>query len=290
MNTRRKSTNWFNPGLGSLTILMATLFLAGAPGAKAESGNPGDADEFHHFGISLGAFVLNRDSQTRLDGQTPGSGTDIDLEGDLGLEKNDTVFRVDGFYRFNEKHQLVFSVFDLSRNGSKVLDRTIDFLGEEFVINTRIDANFDMNIYKIAYTYSVIQNDSGYLGLSAGFYIADIATGISATPLDGGPIEGAAASESVTAPLPVFGLRGQYNFSEKWMFRGSAELFVYEYDAYSGSLYDFYAGIDYQLFKNMAVGIGYNSVRFDLGVSEERFNGNLEWNYDGGLIFFKFEF
>jgi len=290
MNTHRNGAKWFEASPGSLVAAIAALFLSGIPVAMAASGESTEADEFHNFGISLGVFVTNRDSTTRLDGDILDSGTPIDLESDLGFARNDSVFRLDGFYRFNQKHRIDFSAFDLSRESSKVLDKTIDFLGQEFVINTQVDATFDLNIYKIAYTYSVIQNDSGYLGLSAGLYIADISAGISVTPLDGGPIEGAAASDSVTAPLPVFGVRGQYNFSEKWMFRGSAEIFVYEYDAYSGSLYDVYAGLDYQLFKNMAVGIGYNSVKLDLGVSADRFNGNLEWTYDGGLLFFKFEF
>ncbi|MCW8845772.1 MAG: hypothetical protein OQK99_08030 [Gammaproteobacteria bacterium] len=290
MHTHQNDTTGFKPSIRSLVAAIAILFLSGIPVAMAASGESSEADEFHNFGISLGVFVTNRDSTTRLDGDIPNSGTPIDLETDLGLSKQDSVFRIDGYYRFNEKHRIDFSYFDLSRDGSKVLNRTIDFLGEEFLINTQVDANFDMSIYKIAYTYSVIQNDSGYLGLSAGLYIADISAGISLTPLEGGLIDGAAASEGVTAPLPVFGVRGQYNFTEKWMFRGSAEIFVYEYDAYSGSLYDVYAGIDYQWFKNMAVGIGYNSVKLDVGVSADRFEGNLNWQYDGGLLFFKFEF
>ena len=290
MNIYRNGKTWFKTGPGSLVAIIVTLFFSGMTAAIAAPAESAEANEFHHFGIGLGVFLTNRKSTTRLDGDVPDSGTPIDLETDLGLDRNDTVFRVDGFYRFNQKHRIDFSYFDLSRESSKVLDRTIDFLGQEFVINTQVDANFDLNIYKIAYTYSVIQNDSGYLGLSAGFYIADIGASLTVTPVDGGLIEGTVASESVTAPLPVFGVRGQYNFSEKWMFRGSAEIFAYEYDIYSGSLYDIYAGIDYQLLKNMAVGIGYNSVRLDLGVSGDRFDGNLKWTYDGGLLFFKFEF
>jgi hypothetical protein len=290
MNIQRNGNTWFTGSLVSVVATTAILFFSGSSVAIAASGESAEASDFHNFGISLGVFVTNRDSTTRLDGDVPDSGTPIDLETDLGFAKQDSVFRVDGFYRFNERHRIDFSVFDLSRNGSKVLEKTIDFLGEEFVINTQVDANFDLNIYKVAYTYSVIQNDKGYLGLSAGLYIADIGAGISATPLDGGVIAGATASDGVTAPLPVLGVRGQYNFSEKWMFRGSAEIFAYEYDAYSGSLYDVYAGLDYQLFKNMALGVGYNNVRLDIGVSGGKFDGDVKWTYDGGLLFFKFEF
>ena len=92
------------------------------------------------FGISLGVFITERDSKTRIDGENPGSGTPIDLESDLGLDKSDSVFRVDGYFKFNEKHRLDFSVFDLSRTAFKQIDRDIEWDGEIYPIDTDISA------------------------------------------------------------------------------------------------------------------------------------------------------
>ena len=80
------------------------------------------------------------------------------------------------------------------------------------------------------------------------------------------------------------------NFGEKWSLRGSAEVFAFEYDDFDGSLYDFYAGLDYQFFDHVAIGVGVNSVKMNLGVTKSNFNGDLDWRYDGGLLFFKFDF
>jgi hypothetical protein len=129
-----------------------------------------------------------------------------------------------------------------------------------------------------------MRRDKGYLGLTAGLYVADIGTGLSAEA------NALSSSGGVTAPLPVFGLRGQYDFTEKWSFRGSAEIFALEYDDYSGSLYDIYAGIDYQISNRIAVGAGVNSVRINVGVDKANFAGDLDWQYDGGLLFLKFDF
>ena len=85
-------------------------------------------------------------------------------------------------------------------------------------------------------------------------------------------------------------MRGQYDFSDKWSLRGSAELFAFEYGDFDGSLYDLYAGLDYQLFKHVAIGVGVNSVDFNVGVTKTNFNGDLDWRYTGGLLFFKFDF
>jgi hypothetical protein len=236
------------------------------------------------FGISLGVFITERDSKTQVDGENPGSGTPIDLESDLGLDKSDSVFRVDGYFRFNEKHRLDFSVFDLSRTSVKQIDRDIEWDGETYPIDTDVSALFDLNIYKLAYTWSFLLRDKGYLGVTGGLYIADIGTTLAAESI--GQVSGA----GVTAPLPVIGLRGEYYLSDKWSLRGSAEFFAIEYGDYSGSLYDVFAGVDYQLFENMALGVGLNSVKLNVGVEKSGFNGDVDWRYDGGLVFVKFRF
>ncbi len=69
-----------------------------------------------------------------------------------------------------------------------------------------------------------------------------------------------------------------------------SEFFALEYDAFDGSLIDLYAGIDYQLFDHVAAGLGLNSVRIDVGVEDADLSGNLDWRYNGGLLFVKVDF
>lgn len=237
------------------------------------------------FSLSLGVFVTDRDSETRLNVSGGADGTPVDLEGELGLDTSDSVFRLDGFFRFNDRHRIDFSVFDLSRTGSRLIERDIDWQGTIYPVSALVESEFDLNIYKLAYTYSFMRRDKGYLGLTAGVYVADIGARLSAENIatgDGG---------AITAPLPVVGLRGEYHFAEKWSFRASGEFFALEYDAFNGSLTDLYVGIDYQLFEHMALGLGLNSVTMDIGIEDGAgLNADIDWNYDGGLLFFKFDF
>jgi len=252
-----------------------TLVLASPTTALADDEN---------FSVSLGVFLTNRDSRTRVDGTVPDSGTPVDLENDLGFDKSDTVFRIDGYYRFSEKHRIDFSVFDLSRSASKQIQTEIDWNDTIFPIDTVVDASLDLAIYKLAYTWSFMLRDNGYLGLTAGLYTADIGTSLSAESI------GRSSSGGVTAPLPVLGLRGQYDFSEKWSLRASAEIFAIEYGDFSGSLYDVYAAVDYQITDRVALGAGINLVNINVGVSKPNLDGDLDWRYDGGLLFLKIDF
>lgn len=263
---------------GVAAVLLALLSVSASSPALAQS------TDFDRFSISLGVFLTNRDSKTQLDGQIPNSGTPVDLENDLGFDKSDTVFRLDGVFRFNEKHRIDFSAFDLSRSASKQIQKDIEWNGELFPIDTGVDASLDLNIYKVAYTWSFLRRDKGYLAATAGLYVADVGTSLAAESI------GRSSSGGVTAPLPVFGLRGQYDLAEKWSLRGSAEIFAIEYGDYSGSLYDVYAGLDYQLLERMAVGLGINSVKLNVGIAKGNFDGDLDWRYDGGLLFLKFDF
>ena len=262
----------------SCSTLPALFVMLALPVANAQSADG------EHFSLSLGVFLTDRDTRTTLDGSSGNPGTDVDLEKDLGLSRSDSVFRIDGYYKFHEKHRIDFSWFDLSRTSSKQIERDIEWNGTLFPVSTSVNSEFDLGIYKLAYTWSFYQQEKNFLGATAGLYIADTGTSLSA------PNIAAREVASVTAPLPVVGLRGQHYFSGKWSVRASAELFLFEYNDWDGDLMDLYVGLDYQFSDRIAFGAGFNAVTFDLGVTKENFTGNLDWGYSGGMVFVRASF
>lgn len=259
-----------------LNLTAACLLFAAATAAA-------DSVEGDRFSLSLGVFITDRDTEAELDG-TVNPGTATDFESDLGLDSSDTVFRLDGYYRFNERHRFDFSVFDLSRSASKQIEREIQWGDTLYVIDTQVDADFDLAIYKAAYTYSFLRREDAYLGATVGLYVADTKASLKEQTL------GSAEVGELTAPLPVIGLRGEYALSDRWSIRASGEFFFIEYDNVDGSLVDLYAGVDYSVLDNMSIGLGINSVTLDVDIAKRGFKGGLDWKYTGGLIFLKFNF
>jgi hypothetical protein len=131
-----------------LLIFFASACLAADPGSERAS-------------ISLGAFLTDRDTNGRLDSDTLGLGTVIDAEDDHGLDSSDIVLRLDAYYRFNPRHRIDFSVFDLSRDATATIDESIQFGDEIFDINSTISSEYDLTVYKAAYTYSFLVRDKG---------------------------------------------------------------------------------------------------------------------------------
>jgi hypothetical protein len=242
------------------------------------------ANDDERFSASLGVFITDRNSETSIDGSASNEGTEVDLEGDLGLDPSNTVFRIDAYFKFNERHRFDFSWFDLSREATKQIQRDIEWNDTVFPIDTTLESNFDLDIYKAAYTWSFLRRDRGFLGATVGVYVMDFTTMLE------GDLIGLREVADITAPLPVFGLRGEYDLSERWSFRGSAEVFVFEYEDWDGNLLDVYLGLDYQLFEKVALGVGVNGVTMDLAVSRQFFSGDVDWGYAGALLFLKFDF
>ena len=263
----------------SRLLIASLLVLAPAAGLAQDERYPDGRS-----GIILGWFITDRDTETRFDSDS-GRGTDIQMEDDLGLESSMTVGRLGGYFWMKPRHRLDFSVFDLSRTASRRIDETIEFGDETFSINTLITSTFDLTITKIDYTFAPLSRPGGYLGFNAGFYIAATEVSLAAS---GQNVQATRESEDLTAPLPVFGLRGEFEVTDRITLGGAAQFFKIEIDDTSGSLRDIFIGADYSLGENYAVGLAYNDVSMSIKSEEEGgFRGSLDWGYDGWLIYFK---
>jgi hypothetical protein len=226
--------------------------------------------------IMLGAFITDRQSNTRFDSDG-GDGTDIDMEDDLGLESSTNVARLGGYVWLGRRHRIDGAYFDLSRTATIPIRKTIDFGDETFEINTALTTEANLKIIKADYTFAVLAKDRGFLGVTAGLYIAESGFALSQ------PTLGRAESEDVTAPLPLFGLRGDYAINDRITLSGAAQLFAYSTNNVDGHLTDFYVGADYGFGKRMAVGLAYNRVSMNIGADKRDFSGRLDWGYDGFL-------
>jgi hypothetical protein len=264
--------------------LVAFLFLscAGTPLAWADVGDPDSP--WKRLTLKAGWYYPIQDTNIRLDGTGPfGLGTEIDLEDDLDLKEDVTSYRIDAEWRFFDRHRLNFSFFDLSRDATSTLNKQITIPGgPTFGIGATVESLWDWKVYAASYTWSFLQTNKYEVGLNIGFHITDIALGI--RTLNGLISE----LEAVTAPLPVFGLTGAYAFTPKLILRSNVGAFYLAIDDFEGSLVNFDLDLEYNMWKYMGFGIGYNFFRMDLDVEADNFRGTAKYQYNGFKVFLKF--
>jgi hypothetical protein len=238
------------------------------------------------FNLSLGIFFLDTDTTVRLDGDAGRVGTEVNFERDLGLDTGDR-FRIDGYWRFADRHKLRFLYFDSSSSNERSISRTIEFGDTTYPLNVNVRASFDVEIIELAYEYSFMKRDNFEVAGTIGLHNLSVAAGLHADASSNGSLGGVDLEETADGdgPLPVIGLRGIWALNDRFYFDAHAQFFALEFDQYDGNLQDYKVSFNWQPFRNFGVGIGYNAFSTHVDVDAEHFNGKLRFEYDGPLAF-----
>ena len=237
------------------------------------------------FLLGVGPFWARLDTQVRLDSSSGQIGTVIDFESTLGMDENDVLPLLLGYYRFAKKHRLSFAHFRLNRNGEAVSDVPIRFGDQIFPANLPLSSYFDVKVTALSYSYSLIHDEKMELAFNVGLQFQDIEMGISGN-LGPGIIS---EDTDIVAPLPTFGGSFNYAFNEKWVFTSSLGVFAIELDLgddteFDGSIVQLNVGVAYNAFKNVGFALQYNYFRVDVDVEDPDWTGFLKYEYRGPVL------
>lgn len=238
------------------------------------------------FKINLGGFET-RDSSSaiRIDDRSLRLGTLLDLEDDLNVEDSATVFRLDGYYRFNRAHRLEWTYYSLKRDGTAGLSRDIQIGNVEFPLGFTIDTELDIRVAELGYVWSFINVEPYEFFLGAGLNVRDVGL----TAVGTGLLAGTERSfdDSGTLPMPTVTLGGRYNVLDKLSLNFKMETFGIKFDQQSGRLQDTYFLAEYDITKNFGIGGGLNVYNLDLEFArDDDFSGELKSSYRGILVYF----
>jgi hypothetical protein len=260
--------------LCAVTIIILTLTIHVPAWAGGEL--PPD-----RFTLRLGGYsVKNATSIARLDATNYPVGTYLDFSETLGGQTSATVARLDGRYRFNERHGVGFAWYDIKFTGSRVLGRDIIWGDLVFPLSTQVDSELKYTVYKLNYQYSLYHNDKVELGGLAGFHVMHTSASINASGI------GQSLSEAVTAPLPVFGLYANYAFTPRFSFYYNYQFMFINYDnKIKGGLQDFLFGLEYRLFQNIAAGVTYNRFAVDIKATGDKTTLYFDASWNGLMLY-----
>jgi hypothetical protein len=241
--------------------------------------------------FSAGVFYSKIESRLRVGvGQRVG----LDAENLFALKPDETVFRVDGSWRFsdNRKHRLDLTWFSFRRSArTDVLqDFTIDNKeGVPVTLNagTTIHSYVNVDIYEGSYSYSFFQDDRVDFAARAGLYVMPVGIGVKAESY-----VNKEGSTRFTAPLPVFGYRLDLALTPRWFIRTGAQAFYIEYAGFKGTLLQGQGAVEYVPFKNLAFGVGFDRLNFDLESRGNSYggvnvNGSLAFAYTGAQLYLR---
>ena len=233
------------------------------------------------FMLRLGGYAVNSaNTVMRLDLANAPIGAYVDFHDTLGGETRTTVFRADGLYRFNEHHAVAFAWYNVKFTGSRALSNDIEWGGVTYPLSTQVDSKLQFDVYKLNYQYSVFHDEKAELGASFGFHVMHIFAGIDASGIN------ESHSEAATAPLPVWGLFADYNFTPRFSAYYNYQFFFINIDdKFKGGLQDFIFGLEYRIFRNVALGAAYNRFALNADIKKDAATLKVNTNWNGGMLY-----
>jgi len=242
------------------------------------------------FGVQAGAFFAGLNNKVTVG--TGGTGVTIDLEQALGLETQNTIFRVGALYRIGEKrrHRVDLDYLYFNRNATRTIGKEIVVDNVTIGAGTIVDTTFNYQILKAAYSYSFFQDDRMDLAASFGLFVMPIKFELNAEGLASGQ-----GKFSFTAPLPAVGLRGDFAITPRWFLRTNLDVFYLEYQSFKGALVDTRVAVEYNPWNHFGFGLGFDNFRVALEAKENdypavNFQGNVKSQFMGVQLYARYFF
>ena len=242
-----------------------------------------------------GAYIFGADTTITLNGPITGIGTSIDYDQTLGGDTESSAFRVDARYRFNPQHNLAFTWYRVTRSGDKTVDQQLEVDDLLIQAGAQVNSSLNISLYRAMYNWSFYHTEDVELALSPGIYIAKIDTMLNANAtISAGDqnmtVTPGSTSSTLTAPLPSIGGYVNYYITPRLHAEVRTDVFWVQVSNFTGSMLEFYAGMEYRLFEHLALGAAYDRLDVNVKIDDNSGFGTIDnsWNllYGFGTLYF----
>ena len=268
-------------------VPIAMLLLDVGPAHAEETAEWRDWPLGDRSGLIIGGFFANLETTVRVDGSDGVLGTEISFERHLGLDDTKTRPVAQAYWRFREHHRLNFMYLNLDRSGDSVSSVDIRFGDQIFQANLPIQAYFDVEIYNLGYSYSILFDEKKDWSVGFALSFQDLGVGLQGTVV-GQPLE-ISESDSVLAPLPTFTTRFSYALTPEWILDAGAGYFTIGADIgegrLDGTIVNVSVGLRWKPIERLSLSLVYKVYDVDVDVEGSRWNWDVDYHYDGPGIF-----
>jgi hypothetical protein len=234
------------------------------------------------FFVDVGIFWPSRRFSLSVNGSAGEVNDPIEFEEDVRLKKADEVFCAEFGWRFGEKWRLVGQYFASSGNETWLLEEDIEWEDVVFQAGTNAAGGAEFMMLRTFFARDFDVGERHEFGLGAGTHWLDIGSYIEGTILieDGGTAY-SRESVRVSGPLPNIGTWYNYSISDRWAFTTRFDFFSADIGKYDGTLTNFSFGVNFQIARNLGLGINYNNFDLDVGIDEDSWRGRVKTRYEG---------
>ena len=240
-------------------------------------------------------FVFGAETDIQLNGQR-GLGSTIDFNRTLGGATDYSGFRIDAAYRFNDRHSLGVSYYRVLRDGNRTISTDLNVRDTTFAAGANVNSSLNFDLWRLIYNYSFYRNDKVELGISPSLYMLRLRTNIAgdftcssnntSTNCAGQSTSSGSATDNLTVPLPSLGGYLNYHITPKLLSQARFDWFYLKVgDAFEGSMFEFYAGLEYRLFTHFSLGASYDRLQANVDLHKQTSPSGVAINNAWNTVF-----
>jgi len=238
-----------------------------------------------HFAFRIIYFQPSVTTDVRLDPtNTPGAGTLLSGEKDLGLDDQVNQFRAEFDLRMRERHHLRADFFKLSRFQQGQLPRDIQFGDFAFQEGDNFRTKLDWRVMSITYTYQFLKFERFEAGLGLGVHI------IQAQAEGGEPGTLNRERDTEVGIFPTIAANAAFRISKRWSVTARGQSFSASPEDFKGKMSDYHLDLQYRWHENLAVGLGWSMLESNLEVTDTEQPLLFDLETTGPELFFRASF
>lgn len=222
-----------------------------------------------------------------------GSSASIRFEDELSLDDNTDALRAELYWRIARRHRIDVGYFDLDRNGTRTIDRQIQWGDTSFDVGVDVTSRLRTEVLPVRYTYYFLAGDDSELGVCIGVYGMRLSASLSGIGTVNGQSGATQATETfeTPVPLPVLGFQGGYALSSDLRAIGSLQAFYLRLedlggtDVIDGGLLDLLIGLEYDVTENVELGAAANWFYLNAGAERDQLNFDFDYGFAGLFVY-----
>lgn len=214
----------------------------------------------------------------RLDQRNGTTGTELSAENDLGMKDSKSEGRAELMFRLRERNRLRVDYMKLARTGDTVLNKTINFGNQTFLVNDRTQTLLEWRQLTFTYSRSVFYTDRFEAGLGLGISVIEARSRGEVTARN------IREHQEAVGAFPTIALDTTWRVSKRWSLNLRGQRFNTSVNRFTGSLADYHGDVQYRWRENLALGLGYSRMHQLVDVGRDNAQpGDLTGRFDQSI-------